>query len=490
VDSPARRLTGFRHSHTVARLFRTPLNLPFGLFLALRYLKPKRSFLSVISIITLAGVTLGICVLVVVIAVMTGFQVELRRKILGHEPHLTVSGMDGVLSKEEEVRKRLDAEPGLEATSPYVAAPVLLQFKMGALPPGPRKKGRIISDDRGSSVYLPATMRGVYAAEENRLLGGKDDPKATDEKGDLLGAWRFIKKGTYDLDGDKCVMGIELARTLGVDVGDRILVHGPGNLTAVLDELKLAEEKDANAKTLHDIRQMIQPAELEITGLFDTGHFQFDQELLLVPLHIAQEIYSLGGDVHGIAVRTKDPFWAEAFKPQLAKKLGRGFTVSSWIDQNRKFFEAIEIERTLLFFIVALVIVVAGFSITNTLITITVQKKRDIGILKALGAAQSRIVRVFLSQGVVVGIIGNACGFGLAALIIRFRDEIQTALAKLTGHEIFPREIYQFNRIPAEIVPADMVVIGGLSFLICVLAAMVPAYFAARLDPVRALREE
>jgi lipoprotein-releasing system permease protein len=147
-------------------------------------------------------------------------------------------------------------------------------------------------------------------------------------------------------------------------------------------------------------------------------------------------------------------------------------------------------ERTLLFFIVALVVVVAGFSITNTLITITFQKKRDIGVLKALGASQNRIIRVFLAQGVAVGIVGNLLGFAAAAAIIHWRDQIQALLARLTGQEIFPKEIYQFSRIPAEIIPADMVLIGGLSFGICVLAAVVPAWFAARLDPVRALREE
>jgi lipoprotein-releasing system permease protein len=150
----------------------------------------------------------------------------------------------------------------------------------------------------------------------------------------------------------------------------------------------------------------------------------------------------------------------------------------------------VEVERQLLFFIVALVVLVAGFSITNTLITITFQKRKEIGILKALGAAPPAIVRVFMAQGVVVGFVGNLSGFGLAAAILYWRDQIQTALGVLLGVQIFPKEIYQFSRIPAEIIPGDMALIGGLSFVICVLAAVIPAWFAARLDPVRALREE
>ncbi len=430
------------------------MNLPFSFFLALRYLKPKRSFLSVISVITLLGVTIGIAVLVVVIAVMTGFHEELRRKILGHEPHLIVTEKNGLVADEEALRKQLATEPGIEATSPFVMFPVVLEF---------------------SNNFNPAKVRGIYPDLEDKLLG----------------AAKYIKApGKYDLDGDKCLIGVELANSLGIALGDKVLLHGPGNFQQVIEELKKAEKKDPEAKAINDIRQLIQPVELEVTGLFETGHFQYDQEVMLVPLHIGQEIYGMRGDVHGISVRTKDPFWAENFKHELKAKLGPEYQVTSWIDLNRKFFQAVEMERTLLFFIVALVVVVAGFSITNTLITITVLKRRDIGVIKALGASSGRIVRIFLAQGVAVALLGNALGFAAAAAIIYWRDQIQGLLAVMTGQEIFPKEIYQFSRIPAEIVPFDMVLIGTLSFGICVLAAVIPAWFAARLDPVRALREE
>lgn len=429
------------------------MNLPFSLFLALRYLKPKRSFLSVISIITLLGVTIGIAVLVVVIAVMTGFRQELRDKILGHEPHLIVAEKHGQVEDEAALRKQLDAIPGIEVTAPFVMGPVLVEFagNVGA-----------------------AKARGIYAEPEDRLLGVR----------------QYVKVGKYDLDGDKCIVGIELARTMGVAIGDKITVNGPSNLREIMGELKRAEEKDPEAKTLGDIRQLLQPAELEVTGLFETGEFRFDSEVMLVPLHVGQELYRLEGTVHGISVRTKDPFWAENFKPELEAKLGHDFTVMSWIDMNRAFFRAVDFERVMMYFIVSLVVVVAGFSITNTLITITFQKKRDIGVLKALGAAPGRIIRIFVSQGIVVGIVGNVCGFGLAAAIIFWRDQIKHFLEMAAGHEVFAKEIYQFSRIPAAVVPTDMLIIGGLSFGICVLAAMVPAWFAARLDPVRALREE
>jgi lipoprotein-releasing system permease protein len=446
---------GRRFSH-LPRPTHPPLSKSFSLFLALRYLKPKRSFISVISIITLAGVTIGIAVLVVVIAVMSGFQVEMKKKILGHEPHLIVMGSKEPLGDWEPLMEDLQKEPGIEAVSPFVTGPVLL-----------RSRGQ----------YITAKIYGVEPEEQEKIFKIKD----------------FVTKGAYDLDGDKCIMGKELAAAMHVKVGDTVTVHGPGHFEEMLKVLDAPESKDPDApkKALEDIHSFVRPLELEVTGLFETGHFAFDQEFLLVPLNIAQIAYGFKGDIHGLALKTKDQDWARAVEqPKLKGMLGPDYDVVSWYDTNRKLFEAVEVERQMLFFIVSLVVLVSGFSIANTLITITFQKRREIGILKALGAARPAIVRVFMAQGVVVGIVGNVFGFGLAAAIIYWRDQIQTALGVLLGVQIFPREIYQFNRIPADIIPTDMMLIGGLSFAICVLAAVIPAWFAARLDPVRALREE
>jgi lipoprotein-releasing system permease protein len=429
------------------------VKLPFSLFLALRYLKPKRTFVSVITLISVAGVMIGVAALIVVLAVMTGFDHELRRKVLGFEAHLVVGSREGVMSDWEPVRESLDRTPGIEASAPFVMGPVLLERE---------------------SQFVAGKMRGIELASEQRISSLAE----------------FIKEGALDLDGDKCVMGRELAASLGVTVGDKILFHGPGNLREVMNELKKAEAKDPGAKAIGEIRQLIQPAELEVTGLFETGRFQYDAEFALVPLHVAQEIYGLPGDIHGVTLRTRDPYWAEQFKPELRSQLGPAFSVTSWIDQNKQLFDAIQIERGTMFVILLLIVGVAAFAIMNTLITVTVQKRREIGIQKALGARPGQVMWVFLAQGGVVGVLGILAGAGLGFLMLAWRNEFRDFLSRVMGIEIFPKGIYQFSQIPAEVVPRDVATICIASFVACTIAGMLPALFAAWTDPVKALREE
>ena len=429
------------------------MKLPFSLFLALRYLKPKRTFVSVITLISVAGVMIGVAALIVVLAVMTGFDQELRRKVLGFEAHLVVGSREGVMRDWEPVREQLDHTQGIQATAPFVMGPVLLEFE---------------------NQFMAGKMRGVLLASEQRITSLQE----------------FVKMGALDLDGDKCVMGRELATSLGVTVGDKVLFHGPGNLREVMNELKKAEAKDPEAKSVGQIRQLIQPAELEVTGIFETGRYQYDAEFTLVPLHVAQEIYGLAGDIHGVTLRTRDPYWAETFKPELRKQLGEAFSVTSWIDQNKQLFDAIQIERGTMFVILLLIVGVAAFAIMNTLITVTVQKRREIGIQKALGARPGQVMWVFLAQGGVVGVLGILTGTALGFTMLAWRNEFRDVLSRVMGIEIFPKGIYQFSQIPAEIAARDVVTICAASFLACTVAGMLPALFAAWTDPVKALREE
>lgn len=425
----------------------------FSLFLALRYLKPKRTFVSVITVISVLGVTVGVWALIVVLSVMTGFDHELRRKVLGFEAHLTVGSRVGVIEDWESTRDRLDQIPGITASSPFVLGPALLDFH---------------------DEFIAAKLRGVEIESESRIANLNE----------------FVKLGSLDLDGDKCLMGTELAASLGVTVGDKILVHGPGNLREVMEQLKKAEAKDPDAKSLGDIRQLIQPVELEVTGLFETGRFQYDAEFVLMPLYIAQEVYGFKGEIHGITLKTKDPDWAHHFKDELASQLGGGLYVSSWIDQNRQLFDAIEVERATMSVILFLIVGVAAFAIMNTLITVTVQKRKEIGIIKALGASPWQIIRLFLYQGIVVGVLGIIAGFFVALVTIEYRNEFREFLANIMGIDIFPKGIYQLSGIPAEIVPKDMAFVCIASFIACTVAGFLPAIFAARLDPVKALRDE
>jgi lipoprotein-releasing system permease protein len=319
-------------------------------------------------------------------------------------------------------------------------------------------------------------IRGVDPAQEEKVIPLQ----------------KFIKEGKLDLEGESTVLGIELARKLRVKVGDKITVYSPGNLGQILDEIKKLENAkgDAEKKAINQLREVVLPKELTVTGIYETGHYLHDSEFLLVPIYVGQELYNLGDALHGITVRTADPYGAERVKNSIEQFLEPPEFAQTWIDMNKQFFEAVRLERTVMFFLLFFIVVVAAFGIMSTLITVTVQKRREIGIVKALGANISQIIWIFLGQGTVVGLFGTLTGLGLGMTLIRYRNEFSHWLASTLHIEIFPREVYQFSEIPAQVVPQDVWIICISAFLICSFAALIPAYFAARLDPVKALRYE
>lgn len=407
--------------------------LPFELFLGLRYLKPKRTFVSVITLIALAGVTIGVWVLIVVIAVMSGFDRELRSKLMGMHAHVTVTG--ALIENSDELTKTLLAQPHVKAASPYALSPVLVKYNRHVATP-----------------YL----KGIDPGREIAVS--------------KLG--QYMKEGGLDLEGDKVVIGRELANEYGIYLGDKILVDSPRNLEKLGEEVYL-------------------PSEFTVTGIFESGMFEYDVGLIFTSLQTAQDLFGIGNAVHGIELMTDDPFQgAEQAANEINKILPSPLRAQTWAQLNQRLLGAIQVEKTTMFIILMLVIVVAGFCIMSTLITSTVQKTREIGVLKALGASSMKISRLVLIQGFVVGVVGVIVGATLGLVTIHNLTPIQNFLTHVVGIDVFPKDIYNFAEIPAFLTGRDLVTIIVSALAICTLGGLIPALWAAKLNPVEALRHD
>ena len=441
----------------------------FSLFLALRYLKPKRSFVSIITVISVLGVTLGIAVMIIVISVMKGFDTELQKTVLGFEPEVDIQSFDGPINNWRPVMAQLEMTPGVVAAAPQVQGPVIAEHAYKD--PDTHEMAR--------TVTTPM-LEAIDPVAELKVVNIKN----------------LITSGSYDLNGDSVILGRTLADSLHANVGDKITITGPGNLRDILEEIrKEGSDPNSTKKTLADLKgEVVMPADLTVTGIFESGRYEYDANVLFVSLSQGQELYSLEDAIHAIAVKATDPY---AAAPRISGLLNSGVRAAksgnyaeTWIDRNRDRFEAIRIERTVMFFILLFIVIVAAFGIMNTLITVTVQKTREIGIMKALGATTWQIVRVFMLQGMVICIYANHPALQLAIGAGTYRNQILMLMRSISQMRVFPADIYDFTEIPAQIVPHDVAIICISGFLVCSVAAFFPAWFAARLDPVKALRYE
>jgi lipoprotein-releasing system permease protein len=409
----------------------------FEWFVCLRYLKAKRKhgFISLISLISIAGVMVGVMALIVVLAVMTGFTSEFRDKILGINSHVVVQNYTGNISGYEEVAAKVRAVEGVSGVTPYLYSQAM-----------------ITSGEGGTGAVLrgldPATAPGVLNLEKNLRKGSIADllPGQSD--------------GLRRLPG--IILGRELAAQLHVSVHDRVrLISASGPLTpmGVLPKVSTCQ----------------------VVGIFETGMYEYDSALAYVSLETAQRFFDLPGAVHGLEVKTFDLNQADQIAKRIEQALGPNFFAKDWMRMNRNIFSALQLEKTALSVIMALVVMVAAFNIVSTLIMVVMEKNKDIAILKAMGATSGSIMRIFIYEGLIIGLAGTLLGvlggLGLCAILSRYQ------FIKLP-------DVYPISTLPVLVLPSDVIFIALAATVITLVATLYPSWQAAKVDPAVALRYE
>ncbi len=421
--------------------------LPFELLLALRYLRPKRTFVSIITLISVVGVMLGVAVLIIVISVMSGFDRDLKEKVFGFNAHLKVLARGRTMENYAMVASAVASNRNVKGVAPFVLAQVLLETQPAS----------------GQAMVLAPMVRGV-------------DPQAEGRVSVLPSS---IVAGHFDLDRHGLIVGTVLADNLNLRVGDHVAVYSP-------KDLKKAKEN--RGKEGEVVRP---PSDYEIRGIFDAGYFEFNASVVIASLENAQAFYDLedSDSVHGLMVVLDDPYQARRVADELERTLGGEFKVTTWMEES-PLMMAVLVEKNVMLYILFFIVIVAAFGITCTLITFIVMKTREIGLMKALGASNGQVMWVFLGQSLIVSVLGVAAGVSLGLLAIAYRNEFLSFMRRSTGLQLFPADIYGFSQLPALLVASDIVIICGGSLIICLLAAAFPARYASRLSPVAALRHE
>lgn len=415
------------------------MNLPVSLTLALKYLRPRRSFLSLVTVISTLGVVLGVAVMIVVLGIMTGFGEMWRTRLMEFHAHLTVQASDPVflndIGEPRIVDRITDTIDGVKAVSPAVFTKVMLEHN-GAMA-APYIKGIDPEREKKTSVL------------HRKLLGDT----------------------TLDLYEDEIIIGEQIARNLGVVEGDTVLAYSPRSL----------EEEDDTVRL---------PEELVVVGIFRFGMVLIDNEFAVTDLDTARKLAGFEEGLSGLVVQIDKPNTAREKGAMLNAELPLSFRTHNWIDDNSETFTALQVEKSMMYFILSFVSLVAAFCVVCTLITTTVQKTPDIGLMKSLGFSRLNIGGVFLTMGFLQGLVGSALGVGAGLLILRFRGAIMDFINHTFNVEVFPLAVYGLDQLPASISRGEVLTIAGIALGLCILSGGLAALRALHLRPIDALRHE
>jgi lipoprotein-releasing system permease protein len=434
-----------------------------SLFLGFRHLRRRGTFVSAITLISVTGVMLGVAVMVMVMAIFKGWQVEFRQMLLGFEPHVILSHdyyEDQEVNPDDEEESNWRQVLELAASAPGVTSAM------------PVVTGTVVVDSGGE-------LEGM------EIMGLMEDA----DDGIAARLVAHLKEGGFDLEGDHIVLTDRMAARLGVGLGDTVTVNSVRNLQHMVRALEeIEEETDESARDAAYEEAYSLGEDLMVAGILraDTAGGRG-----YMPLHLARSLFGLDDRVTAINLELADPEQAGEVERWLLtnEAFPMDWFTQIWQDRARHMLESVENQQSLLYFLLLFIVLVAAICVMNTTITVTVQKRREIGILTALGARQGQVMAVFLSQAFVVASAGVALGVGLGCLLLAWRNEARAWIAEWTGRDFFPQDIYFLSSIPAKVDGSDLVAVCGMALVLCLAAALIPSWVAARVDPAVALRD-
>lgn len=412
---------------------------PYQLSLALRYLRERggNGFISFISLVSMLGIAIGVAVLIVVLAVMNGFDRELRARILGMTAHATLTGFSGPLDDWRGLKESALAHEGVLAAAPFVEG-----------------QGVLVAGDRTSGT----SIRGVAPAMEAEVT----------RIGDYLneGSLSDLVPGEFNI-----VLGYELAAQLAVEVGDTVVLVVPQGMVTP-------------AGLMPRLRSF------RVSGLFEAGMYEYDRALALINLEDATKLYRTGGRATGLRLLVEDAFAAGTLARELAVDAGGGFYVGDWTRQHANFFRSIQLTKSILFVILLLVIGVAAFNIVSTLAMVVREKRSDIAILKTLGSGPADVVLAFAGHGTLIGVVGTLMGVALGVVLSIQLGSLVVWIESLSGVDLLAADVYFLSDLPTALAPSEIAQIALLALVLAIAATVVPAMTAGRVEPARALRHD
>lgn len=437
---------------SVKKKFRLPLEL----FLAFRYLRPKRTFVSFITLLSVLGPALGVAVLLIVNAVMLGFQRNIKESIMNWQAHLHVHPLHAEVFDERELQllQEILARHGV-TSAPIIQTTALVQVRQ-----------------HQDQTCVPKIVNGIDPARERDISG--------------LVNGKF--QGRFDIAEKEAIIGWRMAAGMGLKIGSEFLLHSPARLTK---NIRFSEDGQLD---VGDMDEVYLPERVKVAGIFDMGLADLDDGVIYIHQDQAAELQGYEWrSATSLQGKVKDPMQMQLLVQELTAELQtrmpRPVRLITWQERNAMLFETLRVEHVLLLFLMTFILVVASFSIAATLITVVVKKTREIGVLKAMGVSSWCVARIFILEGLVIGVIGALIGTVLGTLVVIYRTQVAAFLSWVVGHEVFPAELYHLSEIPAELTCQDVTCFNVLALVICVLSALIPSLFAALMTPAKSLQE-